>query len=216
MNNDIKSIKTRNKEIVEKIFHKLYLVKTPLLQTMSIDEVNDDIRCLSGDEELDNKWGDEMRERYLPISKMAEFINNGAIVYLLRPSDAKEIYMTIYEHLELWSRYLSGTLNNLNFPYEDFEMLANLAEIVYPFAKKEGLLQQLIDNMSFSAYNFKENAIIDVDNIFINKETDKQDNEDNDSNNLKNIMAVFKKQNLKINFRTFLSQRSSGRKPWHK
>lgn len=113
------------------IFHRLFDVEIPEIFFYEQDGEGNISRYYSGDPEEDEVYLRSSRHVKLPISDMAEKIDQGIPVSLVYPKDSVSIYNLIQEHLQDWNWILTNSLNGKAPPRDDFMKLDQMAQIVH-------------------------------------------------------------------------------------
>lgn len=117
------------------IFQELYLVRIPVLQMRSVEDIKEFGVPISGDERTDRMISDEVRQVMLPISKLVELFKQGCRIGVVNGPDTKRMYEAISVYLEIWKNRMINRLNTVNIPTEDLIDLDRFAHSVYERAK---------------------------------------------------------------------------------
>lgn len=129
------------------IFKRLFLVRTPNLASLDEDYIRRYGVPVTGIEDIDRQWADELVWRYLTINDMIEYYRKGVDIYVQDRKDTKIIYDLIYAHLESFSEFIGHSINATNVPMDDLEDLAAFASLIYPYAKQQPSFQKLRENL---------------------------------------------------------------------
>lgn len=117
------------------IFKQLYLVRIPVLQMRSIQDIKDYGVPISGDERTDNMMAAESRQVMLPISRLVELFKQGCRIGIVVDSDSRRMYEAISLYLEIWKEKITNRLNYSNIPQQDLVDLDEFAHAMYDRAK---------------------------------------------------------------------------------
>jgi len=117
------------------IFKELYLVRLPVLQMRSVEDIKEFGVPISGDDRTDRMISDEVRVVMLPISKLVELYKQGCRIGVVNGPDTKRMYESISTYLEMWKNRMINRLNTTNIPTEDLIDLDAFAHSVYERAK---------------------------------------------------------------------------------
>lgn len=117
------------------IFHELFLCRVPLIQLRSIEEIREYGMPSAWDPIIDRQIANEPQVVMLSIARMAELVDQGATVGVVRPEDTKRIYDRVTDHLIAWKHHITSKLNVGKAPIEDLLKLDRFANKVYEHAK---------------------------------------------------------------------------------
>lgn len=117
------------------IFGQLYLVRVPVLQMRSVEDIREFGVPISGDDPTDKMIADEERKVMLPISKLVELNKKGCRIGVVNGPDTRKIYEAISTYLELWKEKMTNRLNLSTAPIEDLLDLDAFAHLIYDRAK---------------------------------------------------------------------------------
>ncbi len=117
------------------IFKQLYLVRIPVLQMRSIEDIKEFGVPISGDERTDNMMSAESRQVMLPISRLVELFKQGCRIGIVIDSDSRRMYEAISLYLEIWKEKLVNRMNYTNIPQQDLVDLDEFAHAMYDRAK---------------------------------------------------------------------------------
>lgn len=121
---------------VWKIWNLRYHCRIPYIHTMSVDYLRHFGMPSVGIPEYDKEIANELIDTMLTIDKMVEYFKKGVTIRVVNKAKTKEIYEIIREHLVLWHDRMRYSLNNSGAPIDDLIDLDNLANALYPHAKK--------------------------------------------------------------------------------
>ena len=117
------------------IFGQLYLVRVPVLQMRSVEDIKEFGVPISGDDRTDKMISDEERKVMLPISRLVELNKQGCRIGVVNGADTKNIYDAISIYLEIWKEKMTNRLNQVNIPVDDLIALDQFAHQIYDRAK---------------------------------------------------------------------------------
>lgn len=117
------------------IFKDLYLVRIPVLQMRSVEDIKTFGVPISGDERTDNMMSGESRQVMLPISRLVELHKQGCRIGVVHDRDTRRIYEAISLYLEVWKEKIVNRLNYTNIPQQDLVDLDEFAHAIYDRAK---------------------------------------------------------------------------------
>lgn len=128
-------IRPENRDTRYALWFERYQCRVPYIQTLSIEELEENGLPTSGDRHHDHAAQWEPRLLSLPIHRMAELWNAGANISLVRRSDAPKIYQAISAHLQAWRDHITTSYHPTKPPYDDLLVLDQFANIIYEHAK---------------------------------------------------------------------------------
>lgn len=112
-----------------------YQCRVPFIQTLSIEQLEEDGLPTSGDKHHDHAMQWEPRLMSIPIHRMAELWAAGANIALINKTDAPKIFEAISKHLHAWKDHIANSYHPNKPPYEDLLVLDQFATIMYDHAK---------------------------------------------------------------------------------
>lgn len=153
------------------IFHRLFYVKTPNFATLDIEDIKRFGVPVTGIDSIDREWRDELILRAVPIAQMVEWHRQGVDIYVQDRADCKIIYELIYAHLTAWRDYVQNNINVVKVPMQDLKDMADLASKVYPYAKEQGLFEQVQRDLFLGEY---QQVFNDESDLFLKTPRSKQ------------------------------------------
>lgn len=117
------------------LWFERYQCRVPYIQTISIEDLEENGLPTSGDMHHDHAMMWEPRLISIPIHRMADLWQSGANISLVNRSDAPKIYEAIEKHLHAWRDHIANSYNPSKPPYDDLLVLDQFAHIVYEHAK---------------------------------------------------------------------------------
>lgn len=117
------------------LWDRLYLVRLPRLEVVSIEYLQTYGTYITGDRTIDAASANQLITTMRPIHELAEYHRNHVNIYLVHADDAVEIHQAVHAHLAAWERKLRYGLNNGAAPVEDLITLESFARTVYLHAK---------------------------------------------------------------------------------
>lgn len=117
------------------IFKQLYLVRVPVLQMRTVEDIKEFGVPISGDDPTDKMIADEQRQVMLPISRLVELFQQGCKIGVVIDTDTKKMYEAISTYLEIWKNKMTGSLNKANAPIDDLLSMDAFAQAIYDRAK---------------------------------------------------------------------------------
>lgn len=148
-----------------KIFHVRYLCRIANVHTETLTAMMS--RQPRGNEfgAEGRRYAQELRPVYLTIASMAELMLEGATIHLSETGKAKEIYLTVKQHLQDWCRHVDLSINRREIPEDDLRALDMFAAVIYPYARhdietsnSENLLSQLFARQSARSGLFRRHT----------------------------------------------------------
>lgn len=117
------------------IFNEVFICNVRNFQTMTLDYVQTMGVNTSGDEEIDRGAAMSIVAIAIPINKMMEYYERGAVLGVPNPEDCKRIYDIVNNHLKAWAEIVKNSFNPGNVPTKDLIALDKFAASVYPHAE---------------------------------------------------------------------------------
>lgn len=118
------------------IFDSLFLVLTPMYETVSMEEIDERGTPTTLDAEFDRALMTDLVRIYLPISAIATRMNEGSKLSIPNPNDILTMYNNIELHLEAWKNEVYDKPYSGSCPSEDLIILDKLADHLYYPAKE--------------------------------------------------------------------------------
>lgn len=145
------------------IFNYQFRCRMPALASRSAEDIQRYGVRAWGDPVRDRQAIEELIERPLTISQMADYFAEGVTVRIVKHADTEAIYTAVQTHLERWSGYVRSSLTPQRAPLEDLIKLDKLAHAVYRHAvvyKASPQLESMLTN------SMGASVLIGVDQIF--------------------------------------------------
>lgn len=137
-----------------RVFHKKWLVRVPVFQSRSIEDVEHFGVFTSGERDYDAAMMNERRLQYMSIDEMYELYKRDITVGIFNVKEAADIYNDVSEHLLMWQNNLWGSSNIKAHPdvLEDLIGLDRFANALWPHAQPI-LKEDFIESDLFKAFN---------------------------------------------------------------
>lgn len=124
-----------DKDTAYYVFKQLFRVRVKEIDMMTPEQVKERGFLSSGDIERDKQAAHELRERYMPIARMAELYAKGVQVGICHRPDTKLIYEYTQAHLEAWKKVLARSLNEAKVNRQDLIDLDKFAQAIWQHAR---------------------------------------------------------------------------------
>lgn len=128
-------IHPRNRDTRYPLWFHRYECRVPFIQTLDMDDLEENGMPTSGDRHHDHAMQWEPRLISIPIHRMAELWSSGANVSLVNRADAPKIFEAIHAHLLAWKSHIENSYHPVQPPYEDLMALDQFASVVYEKAR---------------------------------------------------------------------------------
>lgn len=128
-------IPPKNRDSRYALWFVRYQCRVPFIQTLSVEDLEENGMPTSGDAHHDHATQWEPRLISLPIHRMAELWSSGANVSLVKATDAPKIFEAISTHLHVWKNHIANSYHPAKPPYDDLLILDQFANIVYEHAR---------------------------------------------------------------------------------
>lgn len=112
-----------------------YQCRVPFIQTLSIEELEQNGLPTSGDRHHDHAMQWEPRLISIPIHRMVDLWKDSANISLVNKEDAPKIFEAISAHLHAWKDHIANSYHPSLPPYEDLLAMDQFANIIYSHAK---------------------------------------------------------------------------------
>lgn len=131
---DDKTAETGQRTVAQRIFYDRFWVLVP----EAYYQTKESIEVLGlpdyGDKQLNRAALERPRQLNIPIAGMCIYLEEGAPLTLMDPTDCVTIYKLLVEHLNNWKQVM-GIMGGPKPPIEDLRTMDNLAEALYPLVK---------------------------------------------------------------------------------
>ena len=127
-------IPVENRDTRYDLWYIRYQCRVPFIQTLSLEQLEEDGLPTSGDKHHDHAMQWEPKLISIPIHRMAELWSSGANISLVNKSDAPKIYEAISRHLFAWKHHIENSYNPSKVPHDDLLILDQFATIIYDHA----------------------------------------------------------------------------------
>lgn len=117
------------------IWEWYFKVKVPYLQSRPIELMKLIGTPVSGVKEIDKDIQNQWIVTMMPIAYMVELYQKGIPVSVVLPSDTKQIYDFISQHIYAWKRRLEVGINIGDAPIDDLIAMDEFAHLVYEHAR---------------------------------------------------------------------------------
>lgn len=128
-------IHPKNRDTRYPLWFVRYQCRVPYIQTLSIEDLEQNGLPTSGDAHHDHAMQWEPRLISIPIHRMADLWHSGANIALVNRKDAPKIYEAISAHLFAWRHHIEHSYHPVAPPADDLLVLDQFANIVYEHAK---------------------------------------------------------------------------------
>jgi len=128
-------VKPKDRDSVWYIWNDLYRVRVPTQKSRSKLHLKHFGTFETGIKEIDRELHTELTDTMCTINQMVEFYRNGIVVRVVKIADCKKIYERVTDHLLAWKYHLERGMNIGDAPVEDFILMDNFADAVYPHAR---------------------------------------------------------------------------------
>ena len=112
-----------NRDTAWPIWHKLFMCRVRMIDTLSADYIKHFGMPATGIAEYDTEIPKEAVIRMLTINQMVEFYKKGVNVSVVNLKDTKIIYDFITDHLLAWKDKLNNSFGNRGAPLDDLILL---------------------------------------------------------------------------------------------
>jgi hypothetical protein len=121
-------------DTTKNIWEYLFMVRVPLLQSVSIEQLKKTGVRISGNKTDDINIKNEWLTSYMPISQMVDYHREGTLIRVVNQSDLPVMYDFISRHLSAWKEQLEYGINIGNAPIDDLVAMDAFATAVYEHA----------------------------------------------------------------------------------
>lgn len=120
-----------------RVFHKKWLVRVPVFQARTVEDVEHFGVFSSGESDYDNAMLQERRVQYMSLNEIYELFKRDVVVGIFNVKESGEMYEDISEHLRTWQTALWTSSNIKADPQvlEDLMGLDRFAAAMWPHAQ---------------------------------------------------------------------------------
>ncbi len=122
-------------ELKKKIHENLFRIQMKSRDIRTREEIEEYGTYISGEKDIDDYAGDEIRTIYITIENMINYYKRGIILYIPRQEDTDAIYKIIDEYLIKWKLKIESSFHPEEAPLDDLLLYENFAQTMFGVAK---------------------------------------------------------------------------------